>query len=56
MNHKRLKLKVAAEALYPEAYDFSIVFDSVANRKARHLMDKRHQSGNTIIIEEGKPE
>ena len=54
--HKRLKLKVAAEALYPEDYDLATVLDSVANRKARHLMNKRHVAGNTIVIEEGKPD
>jgi DNA mismatch repair protein MutS2 len=46
--HKRLKLVVKAEMLYPEDYDFSIVFDSVANRKARHRMDKRHDSSLVI--------
>ena len=38
INHRRLKLKVAASQLYPEDYDFSIIFDSVENRKARHQM------------------
>ena len=28
--------------MYPEDYDFSIVFDSVANRKARHILNKRY--------------
>ena len=32
--HKRLKLLVKADALYPEDYEFSIIFDTVANRKA----------------------
>ncbi len=56
INHKRLKLKVKAEDLYPEDYDLSIVLDSVANRKARHVMKKRHEEGNVIVIKEGKPE
>ena len=51
INHKRLKLKVAAAELYPDDYDFSIVFDSVANRKARRLMGKRHVEGNAIVTE-----
>ena len=51
INHKRIKLKIAASMLYPENYDFSIIFDSVANRKARHLMGKRHVEGNVIITE-----
>lgn len=51
VNHKRLKLQVPASELYPEDYDFSIIFDSVADRKARHLMEKRHQEGNIIYKE-----
>lgn len=46
--HKRLKLQVSAKELYPDDYDFSIIFDSVANRKARHQMDKKHQPGLSI--------
>ncbi len=42
VNHKRLKLHVPADELYPENYDFSIIFDSVANRKARHKMERMH--------------
>lgn len=48
ISHKRLKLKVSAKELYPEDYDFSIIFDTVENRKARHQMDKKHQEGLTI--------
>ena len=42
INHKRLKLHVAADKLYPENYDFSIIFDSVKNRKIRHDMDRKY--------------
>ncbi len=56
VNHKRIKLYVAASELYPENYDFSIIFDSVKNRKARHIMDKRHEEGNIVIIKEGDNE
>lgn len=41
INHKRVKLHVKAEELYPENYDFSIVFDTVANRKARHEISRK---------------
>lgn len=41
INHKRVKLHVAAGELYPEGYDFSIVFDTVENRKLRHQMDRK---------------
>ncbi|MBE5992098.1 MAG: DNA mismatch repair protein MutS [Paenibacillaceae bacterium] len=48
INHKRLKLLVSAEQLYPEDYDFSILFDTVENRKARHRMEKGYQEGLEI--------
>ena len=53
ISHKRLKLKVAAAELYPEDYDFSIVFDSVNNRRAKKIMEKRHEAGVAVVIEEG---
>ena len=42
INHKRVKLYVKAEELYPEDYDMSIVFDSVENRKVRHDMRRKY--------------
>ena len=51
INHKRVKLKVAAKELYPEDYDFSIIFDTVEIRKARHLMGRKHVKGHSIVIE-----
>lgn len=56
VNHKRIKLFVPASELYPENYDVSIIFDTVANRKARHLMGKRHVEGNIAIIKEDNHE
>lgn len=41
INHKRVKLHVKAEEMYPEDYDMSIVFDTVENRKARHNMSRK---------------
>jgi dsDNA-specific endonuclease/ATPase MutS2 len=41
INHKRIKIHVKAEELYPEDYDFSIIFDSVENRKIRHDMERK---------------
>lgn len=57
INYKRIKLYMPAEQLYPDYpnYDLSIVLDTVANRKARHLMGKRHVNGNSIVIEDGEP-
>lgn len=48
VNHKRVKLHVKAEQMYPEDYDFSIVFESVENRKKRHLMERKHCEGVEI--------
>ncbi len=42
INQKRLKLHVDAEELYPEDYDFSIIFDTVENRKKRHNMERKY--------------
>jgi len=52
--HKRIKLYIPAAELYPDDYDFSIVFDTVANRKARHLMGKRHVENNAVVVKEGE--
>lgn len=52
INQKRVKLLVAADKLYPEDYDFSIVFDTVENRKARHKMGKNYQEGLEIRMED----
>jgi len=52
LNHKRLKLKVPANQLYPEDYDFSIIFDTIENRKARHKMGKNHQENLMIYTED----
>lgn len=42
INHKRVKLHVAAEKLYPADYDFSIIFETVENRKLRHDMERKY--------------
>lgn len=52
INHKRIKLHVAAEELYPEDYDFSIIFDSVKNRKLRHQMDRGKIVKESIVIDD----
>lgn len=45
INHKRVKLHVAASELYPEDYDFSIIFDTVEQRKIRHDMERKYVEG-----------
>ena len=52
VNYKRLKLRVKADRLYPEDYDFSIIFDSVENRKARHAMERKFQDGREVRVED----
>lgn len=42
INHKRVKLHVAADELYPDGYDFSIIFETVENRKIRHEMERKY--------------
>ena len=51
INHKRVKLHVAAKELYPKDYDFSIVFDTVENRKKRHDMQRKY-TNEVIEVEE----
>lgn len=52
INHKRVKLHVAAQELYPEDYDFSIIFDTVENRKLRHQMERRYVEGAEIVLDD----
>ncbi|WP_113929194.1 endonuclease MutS2 [Bacillus sp. P14.5] len=49
INHKRLELYISAKELYPEDYDFDIVFKSKEYRKKNHQMNRRHDE-QTIII------
>ncbi len=42
INHKRVKLHVAADKLYPADYDFSIIFETVQNRKIEHDMKRKY--------------
>lgn len=52
VRHHRLKLLVPAAELYPPDYDFSIVFDTVANRKAAHTMARKFDPDAVIILKE----
>lgn len=49
INHKRLKPYLSKAELYPDDYDFDIIFESKDTRKKRKLMRKRHVEGVTII-------
>lgn len=54
INYKRVQLIVAADQLYPEDYDFSIIFDSVEVRKARHQMNRKYAPEIELHYEEEK--
>lgn len=51
VSHKRITLVVAARDLYPPDYDFSILFDTVENRKARRKMEKGHRPDLQVTYE-----
>ncbi|WML40155.1 endonuclease MutS2 [Neobacillus sp. OS1-2] len=48
INHKRITLYIAACELYPDDYDFDIIFQSKENRKKSKLLSKRHDETITI--------
>ena len=52
ISHKRVRLQVAAAELYPEDYDFSIIFDSVATRKLRHKMERKYVEGAELHLDQ----
>jgi DNA mismatch repair protein MutS2 len=52
VNHKRIRLKVKAQDMYPEDYDFSIIFDTVENRKKSRQMGRKYSPDIVNIIEE----
>ena len=56
VRHNRLRLLVPSSELYPPDYDFSIIFDTVANRKAAHTMDRKFDPEAVIVLKEGKKE
>lgn len=48
ISHKRIQLHVPASKLYPENYDFSIIFDTVEQRKLNHQMNRKYVEGVTL--------
>ena len=56
VRHNRLRLLVPAAQLYPPDYDFSIIFDTVANRKAAHTMERKFDPNAVIVLKEGNPD
>ena len=41
----------SAEELYPEDYDFSIIFETVKDRKIRHDMDRKYTKDVILSVE-----
>jgi len=52
INHKRIQLYIAAKELYPDDYDFDIIFLSKEYRKKDKLLSKGHQENITIEYNE----
>jgi dsDNA-specific endonuclease/ATPase MutS2 len=48
INKKRLVLHIAKKELYPDDYDFDIVFETKENRKKKKLMSRKHVEGVMI--------
>lgn len=51
INHKRLKPYLSKDELYPDDYDFDIIFESKDIRKKRKLMQRKHVEGLVITHE-----
>ncbi len=51
VRHTHLRLRVPASELYPPDYDFSVVFDTVENRKANRVLSKRYDPNVAIVRE-----
>lgn len=54
ISYKRLRLIAKAEQMYPADYDFSIVFETVANRKALHTIARKHEPTAVVIHAPGE--
>ncbi|MBD1379574.1 endonuclease MutS2 [Metabacillus arenae] len=54
INHKRLQLYLKAKDLYPENYDFDIIFKSKEYRKAKHQLGRKYHEGLTLETEENE--
>lgn len=48
---KRVKLITSANELYPADYDFSIIFDTVENRKANHKMERKYDKDAQLVYD-----
>jgi len=51
VNHKRLKPYISKDELYPDDYDFDIIFESKENRKKKKLMSRKYVEGISIVYD-----
>ncbi|GAF09592.1 recombination inhibitory protein MutS2 [Paenibacillus pini JCM 16418] len=49
VNKKRLQLFIVKDELYPEDYDFDIIFETKEDRKKSKMMNRKHVEGLSII-------
>ncbi|MGZ9584399.1 endonuclease MutS2 [Paenibacillus marinisediminis] len=49
INQKRLTVYIEKKELYPEDYDFDIIFETKENRKKKKLMQRKHVEGLSIV-------
>lgn len=47
---KRVKLKIAAEQLYPEGYDLNVAILNKEERRAKHQLERKHVPGLVRIV------
>ncbi len=52
INKTRLSLHIAKDQLYPEDYDFDVIFETKQNRKNKRIMSKEHREGVEVVIKE----
>lgn len=53
INHKRLSLYIDSNEMYPDDYDFDVVFETKDNRKNKKIFNKRHEEGIEVKIRDG---
>ncbi|MCZ8538334.1 endonuclease MutS2 [Paenisporosarcina quisquiliarum] len=51
-NHKRLQLHIKGSELYPENYDYDIIFKSKTYRKVKKQLNRKHVKGLSLEDEE----
>lgn len=52
INQKRLTLYISSDELYPEDYDYDIIFESKEDRKNKKIINRKHEDGVTVVIKE----